>query len=96
MPWLVASSKSTISEFFSIYVLALLIPAAGLPHCIADSSEFLMSLFAGEISVTEYLGDFLIPATIGNTIGGIGLVTLLNWGQVLGSKKKVSPNENEY
>jgi formate/nitrite transporter FocA (FNT family) len=90
MPWLVASSKSTISEFFSIYVLALLIPAAGLPHCIVGSSEFLMSVFAGDVSVAEYLGGFLLPTTLGNMIGGLGLVTLLNWGQVLGSKKKIS------
>lgn len=90
MPWLVASSKSTISEFFSVYALALLIPAAGLPHCIVGSSEFLMGVFAGEVSFFEYLGRFLVPTTIGNVIGGIGLVTLLNWGQVLGSKKELS------
>ena len=95
MVWLVASSKDTISVFFSVYALALLLPAAGLPHCIADSIEFLVSLFSGNISFSQYLGDFLLPTTLGNTIGGIGLVTLLNWGQVLGSKKKVSPNENE-
>ncbi len=50
MPWVVASSKGTIGEFFSVYALALLIPAAGLPHCIVGSSEFLMSLFSGDIS----------------------------------------------
>ncbi len=93
MIWLVASSEDTISEFFSVYALTLLLPAAGLPHCIADSVEFLTSVFAGEISVLEYLGGFLLPATLGNTIGGIGLVTLLNWGQVLGSKKKIGSGE---
>jgi formate/nitrite transporter FocA (FNT family) len=90
MPWLAASTKDTITEFFSIYALALLIPAAGLPHCIVGSSEFLMSIFSGDISPLQYLGSFLIPTTIGNVVGGIGLVTLLNWGQVLGSKKKTS------
>ncbi len=89
MPWLVASSESTIAEFFSIYALALLIPAAGLPHCIVGSSEFLMSLFSGEISASQYLVGFLAPTTLGNVIGGLVLVTLLNWGQVLGSKKKI-------
>ncbi len=94
MTWLVASSEDTISEFFSVYALTLLLPAAGLPHCIADSVEFLTSVFSGEISVLEYLGGFLLPATLGNMIGGVGLVTLLNWGQVLGSKKKIGSGES--
>lgn len=96
MPWMVASAKDTVSEFFSIYALALLIPAAGLPHCIVGSSEFLISLFSGDVSVTQYLDGFLIPTTLGNMIGGLGLVTLLNWGQVLGSKKTVSSENHPH
>lgn len=93
MVWLVAASKDTISVFFCVYALALVLPAAGLPHGIADSAEFLISLFSGNISFLQYLGNFLVPATIGNAIGGIVLVTLLNWGQVLGSKKELLPDE---
>ena len=99
MTWLVASSQDTISEFFCVYALALLIPAGGFPHCVADSAEFLMAVFVGQISPPQYLGGFLLPATLGNMIGGIVLVTLLNWGQVLGSKKKIplpgSPRSRE-
>ena len=64
-----------------------------MPHCIPDSVEFLTSVFSGEISVVEYLGGFLLPTTFGNMIGGVGLVTLLNWGQVLGAKKKNGSGE---
>jgi formate-nitrite transporter family protein len=88
MAWLVAASKDTISQVFFIYVLAFLIPAGGLIHCIAGSSEVLISVFAGEITTSEYLGGFLLPATLGNTIGGVFLVALLNYGQVAGSSKK--------
>jgi len=69
-------------------VLALLIPAGGLVHCIAGSSEVLIGVFAGEISSLEYLRGFLLPATLGNIVGGVFLVTLLNYGQVAGSDKK--------
>lgn len=86
--WMVAASRDTISQVFFIYLLVLIIPAAGLTHCIAGSSEVLMSVFAGEHSFAEYLGGFLLPATIGNTLGGVILVTLLNYGQVIGSRKK--------
>jgi formate/nitrite transporter FocA (FNT family) len=30
----------------------------------------------------------LLPATLGNIVGGTVLVTLLNYGQVVGSRRK--------
>lgn len=86
--WMVAASQDTISQIFFTWLLVLLIPAAGLAHCIAGSAEVLISVFAGETSWAEYLGRFLLPATLGNTIGGIVLVTVLNYGQVVGSRRK--------
>ncbi|CAA9432386.1 MAG: Inner membrane protein YfdC [uncultured Rubrobacteraceae bacterium] len=90
MAWMVAASRDTISQAFFIYVLAFLIPASGLVHCIAGSSEVLMSVFASEVPFTEYLVGFLVPATLGNAVGGVFLVALLNYGQVAGSDKKTS------
>jgi len=90
MAWLVAASRDTSSQAEVIYVLAFLIPAGGLIHCIVGSSEVLISVFAGEVSFSGYLGGFLLPATLGNTIGGGFLVALLNYGQVAGSSKKTS------
>lgn len=86
--WMVAAAKDTISQVFFVYILVFLIPAAGLTHCIAGSAEVLMSVFSGKSGFGEYLGGFLIPTTLGNTVGGVLLVTLLNHGQVIGSKKK--------
>jgi formate-nitrite transporter family protein len=86
--WMVAASQDTISQVFFTWVLVLLIPAAGLAHCVAGSTEVLISVFSGETSWAEYLGRFLLPATLGNTIGGLVLVTLLNYGQVVGSRRK--------
>ncbi len=88
--WLVAASKDTISQVFFIFSLAFLIPAAGLTHCIAGSSEFLISVFSGKESWAEYLGGFLVPTTLGNTVGGVVLVALLNYGQVMGSRAKTA------
>lgn len=86
--WLVAASRDTISQIFFIYLLAFLIPAGGLMHCIAGSSELLMSVFAGKTPFLQYLGEFLLPTVIGNIMGGVVLVTLLNYGQVIGSKSR--------
>ncbi len=88
--WLVAASQDTISQAFFVFSLAFLIPAAGLTHCIAGSSEFLISVFSGKESWGEYLGGFLVPTTLGNTVGGVILVALLNYGQVMGSRAKTA------
>lgn len=90
MAWLVAASQDTISRIFFVVSLAALIPAAGLTHCIAGSSEFLISVFSGEQTWAEYLGSFLLPTTLGNTVGGVVLVALLNFGQVMGSRAKTA------
>jgi formate/nitrite transporter FocA (FNT family) len=50
----------------------------------------LISVFAGEVSFSEYLGGFLLPATLGNTIGGVFLVALLNYDHVAGPSEKTS------
>ncbi len=86
--WLVAASQDTISQIFFVFSLAALIPAAGLTHCIAGSAEFLISVFSGEQTWGSYFGGFLLPTTLGNTVGGVILVALLNYGQVMGSKAK--------
>lgn len=84
--WLVAASQDTISQIFFVFALTALIPALGLTHCIAGSAEMLMGVFAGNVSVGEYLGGFMLPTTLGNIVGGVFLVALLNFGQVAGSK----------
>ena len=88
--WLVAASQDTISRVFIVFSLAFLIPAAGLTHCIAGSTEFLISVLSGKEGWGGYLGGFLVPTTLGNTVGGVILVALLNYGQVMGSKAKTA------
>ena len=88
MAWLVAASQDTIGRAFVIWVTAILIPAGALPHSVAGSAEVLVGVFAGKVLVTEYLWGFLIPVVLGNTLGGVFLVSLLNYGQVVGSDKE--------
>lgn len=86
MAWLVAASQDTISQIFAVWILAFLIPLLDLAHCVAGASEVLISVFSGESSWARYLFGFQIPTTIGNVVGGVVLVTLLNYGQVAASR----------
>ena len=69
-----------------VYILAFLVPISDTQF-IAASSEVLVSVFAGETPLLEYLGHLLLPPTLGNIIRGEVLVTLLNYGRVVGSKE---------
>ena len=89
MAWLATASQDTIGRAFVIWATAILIPAGSLPHCVAGSAEVLIGVFAGEVSWGAYFGTFLLPATLGNTLGGVVLVALLNYAQVAGSGKKM-------
>jgi formate/nitrite transporter FocA (FNT family) len=62
-------------------LLTLIVGLGHFSHCIATSGEILAAVFSGQVTFGSYL-KWLIFATSGNIIGGIFIVTLLNFGQV--------------
>ncbi len=81
MAWLIpASAKS--SEVAIIVALAYVVGLAGLPHIIAGSVEVLYTIATGETTWGAYLGHYMVPTLVGNTIGGAMLVAWLNHAQV--------------
>ncbi len=86
MAWLVAAVQDTISQIFAVWMLALMIPLLDLTHSIAGASEVMIAVFADQATWLQYLFAFQLPTTIGNVIGGVVLVTILNYGQVVGSR----------
>jgi formate-nitrite transporter family protein len=75
-----------------IWVIGLVtwcLSAAEMTHVIAGSVDVLCAVFSGQVSSTAYVGGFLIPTLIGNTLGGMVLVAILNHAQVVaGSSTK--------
>ncbi|MGP6159777.1 MAG: hypothetical protein ACLPYS_20150 [Vulcanimicrobiaceae bacterium] len=47
------------------------------------SVEVLYLVATGGLSWAHYFEQYLLPVFIGNTIGGVTLVSLLNYGQVV-------------
>ena len=86
MAWLVTASRFTIGQVAVVYLMTFVVGAAGLAHCIAGSTEALSAVLAGQVSVGTYV-VWLLAATVGNTIGGVVIVSLLNYGQVMGSRR---------
>ncbi len=81
MVWLIHAVREAVARVLIIYLLMFMIPVADLYHCIVGSTEVLYLLFAYETTAVDYLWQFLAPVTLGNVVGGVGMVALLNYGQ---------------
>ena len=79
--WLVTASHWTIGQIAVIWPLTFVVGVGRFSHCIASSGEIMSAVFAGSVPLTQYL-SWLAVATAGNIVGGVTIVTLLNFGQV--------------
>lgn len=80
MVWLLPAAGP--ARFLVIVTVTYVIAIAHLSHVIAGSAEVAFAAVRGAAGWGEYLVGFLLPALIGNTIGGVTLVALLNHAQV--------------
>lgn len=85
--WLIPAAEGS-ARLWVIVLLSYLVGVAHLSHVIAGSGESMYLVWAGEISWGRYLGGFLVPAFLGNTIGGVGLTALVNHAQVSSGERK--------
>lgn len=79
--WMVSASQWTIGQIVVVWLLTFVVGVGHFAHCIASSGEILSAVFAGQAGFLSYLA-WLMPTTAGNIVGGIFIVTLLNFGQV--------------
>lgn len=79
--WMVSASTWTIGQIAVIWLLTFVVGVGHFAHCIATSGEILAAVFSGIDPIHAY-GTWLLCATSGNIVGGIFIVTLLNFGQV--------------
>jgi formate-nitrite transporter family protein len=79
--WIVTASHWTIGQLAMIWLLTFIVGAGHFAHCIASSGEILCAVSAGQVAIPSFLA-WLLVATLGNIVGGVVIVSLLNYGQV--------------
>ena len=79
--WVVYASQDTISRLVAVYLAFLAIPLADLNHVVVSFTEMLYFVFVGDLSVFVGLTAFVVPVLVGNTFGGVVLVTVVNYFQ---------------
>lgn len=80
MVWILPASGSAAP--FIILLMTSLVSMCGLAHIVAGSVDAFYLVAIGEIGFATYLWGFFVPTLIGNVLGGVTLVSVLNFGQV--------------
>jgi formate/nitrite transporter FocA (FNT family) len=86
--WVEYAARDTISRLAVIYLAFLAIPLGGLFHVVVSFTETMYLAFAGDLSLLVGLTDFVGPVLLGNTVGGVVLVTVVNYFQT--SEKRLA------
>lgn len=81
MVWLLpgADSARTLVILIVTYVVAI----GGFSHLIAGSVDGFYLVETGQATLGDYGLRFFLPTFIGNVLGGVALVAVLNYGQVV-------------
>jgi formate/nitrite transporter FocA (FNT family) len=80
MVWLLPAAGA--ARVWIILLLTYLVALGHLAHVIAGSSEAAFAVLSGAAPWPAYLWRFLLPTLLGNVLGGVLLVGLLNHAQV--------------
>jgi formate-nitrite transporter family protein len=79
--WVVSASHYTTGQLAMTWLLTFVVGAGKFAHCIAGSGEILSAAFGARVAGSTYLW-WLGIVTAGNILGGVLIVTVLNFGQV--------------
>ncbi|WP_321363054.1 formate/nitrite transporter family protein [uncultured Celeribacter sp.] len=87
--WMMPNAGS--SKLFLIILVTWLISLAGFSHVIAGTCEAVLLMFTDHLTVVEGLFGFILPALVGNILGGTVIFTGLIWAQIRAERFEVDP-----
>ena len=82
LSWLVAAVDSSMARLAVVWLIAVAIGLAHLPHSIAGTVEVFAGTVVGSVTLVDF-GRFLAVTTLGNAVGGSVFVALLKYGHVV-------------
>jgi formate/nitrite transporter FocA (FNT family) len=76
MVWLLPSARS--ARLLTVLLITYVVALGHLSHIIAGSVEAAYAVLNGSASLHAFAFAFMLPTLLGNTLGGVALVALLN------------------
>lgn len=86
MVWMLPAAQT--AQVTVIIVMAWLVGVGSLSHIIVGTVEVMYLVASGVVTFGEYLGRFMVPTLLGNTLGGVVLVALVNHQQTAAGERK--------
>jgi formate/nitrite transporter FocA (FNT family) len=80
MVWILPSARS--ARLLTVMLITYVVAIGQLSHVVAGSAEAAYAVLTGTAGIGQYFGGFLAPTLLGNIVGGVALVALLNHGTV--------------
>lgn len=81
LTWMLAATHERITQVLLVVLATAPIAAFEFSHSIAGSVEAFYRAGVGDAGWWAMVRDFVIPALLGNAVGGVTVVALLNHGQ---------------
>ena len=78
--WVVTASRERIGQLAVVWILTFVVGVGKFSHCVVTSSEIISAVIAGRVALGSYL-QWLMLATSGNIVGGVVIVSVLNYGR---------------
>lgn len=88
--WMDFSVDNDMARVALIYMAFLSIPVAGLYHIVVSTTEFIFLFLTADVTLFAGLFEFALPVLLGNTVGGVLLVTVVNYYQTPEGLRSVS------
>mgnify|MGYP000197523564 CR=1 FL=1 len=101
--WVEYAARDTVSRIAVVYLAFLAVPLGNLFHIVVSYTEMVYLVLVDDLSVVVGVTEFALPVLLGNTVGGVLLVTVVNYFQTTehrlesarfeGAKRQLSPRE---
>jgi formate/nitrite transporter FocA (FNT family) len=93
MVWILPSARS--ARMFVVIFITTIVALGRFSHTVAGTIDAAYLVFSGNGTVEAFFVGFFLPTLIGNTIGGVGLVALLNHAP-LAATLQAAPEHERY
>ena len=88
MTWLVLATKNDVAKLIAIWCCIFVMAIGSFTHVVVSTSEVLLgAIYGAQVTVAGWFTRLFLPASMGNLVGGMFLIALLHYLQVLHAKK---------
>ena len=92
--WVNFAARDTVTRLLTVYLAFLVVPLGDLFHVVVSFTEAAFLVLVGDLGVVLALTDFVVPVLLGNTLGGVVLVTVVNYYQTTERRLETARFEN--